>query len=65
VECWNVVQAAAEDGGHVEKNEWMERIAVGQRRLMREAVDLALVGLMNVFFGWIITFQLFVRSIWL
>jgi hypothetical protein len=30
----------------------MERIVVGQRRLMREAVDaveLALVGLMNVF----------------
>jgi hypothetical protein len=52
MECWNVVPTAAEDGRHVETNEWMERIVVGQRRLMREAVDaveFAVVGLMNVF----------------
>jgi hypothetical protein len=52
MEYWNVVPTAAEDGGHVEKNEWMERIQVEQGRLMREAVDeveLALVGLMKVF----------------
>jgi hypothetical protein len=59
-ECWNVVPSAAEVGGHVEKNEWMDRIQVETREDNARGGGCGGVGFGWIdegVFGWIVAFQ--------